>query len=141
MNHGAHPNIHTTFDKGQWCAAAAVLVFRHGLRTPDFFNNIPNFWANWTDRLNKFWGIFVQIIGTHFCNCYSLDHDFHHSVVHKMIFRHMILAENNLGNSHHVSVFCVSRCLSFPRVFIQLPGEVCRLADQQYRPAFEGRQS
>ena len=28
--------------------AETVLVFRHGLRTPDkaFFNNIPNFWAN-----------------------------------------------------------------------------------------------
>ena len=40
-----------------------------------FFNNIPNFWANWTDRLNKFWGIwgiFGQTIGTHICNCYLI---------------------------------------------------------------------
>ena len=48
--------IHTTFDKGHWCAAAAaaaaavaaavaVLVFRHGLRTPDeaFFQQSSKF--------------------------------------------------------------------------------------------------
>ena len=31
-----------------------------------FFNNIPNFWANWADRPNKFWGIFSQTISPHF---------------------------------------------------------------------------
>ena len=31
-----------------------------------FFNDVPNFWANWADRPNKFWGIFGQTISPHF---------------------------------------------------------------------------
>ena len=31
-----------------------------------FSNDISNFWANWADRPNTFWGIFGQTISTHF---------------------------------------------------------------------------
>ena len=29
----------------------------YGRQNKPFFNDIPNFWANWADRPNKFWGI------------------------------------------------------------------------------------
>ena len=29
----------------------------YGRQMKPFFNDIPNFWANWADRLNIFWGI------------------------------------------------------------------------------------
>ena len=37
---------------------------KHGLWTPDeaFFQQYPNFWANWADQPNEFWGIW-SILG------------------------------------------------------------------------------
>ena len=56
---------------GSSCCASLIEV---AMWKP-FFNNISNFWANWADWLNKFWGVFG--FQPHW---ESLLHDFHHSV-------------------------------------------------------------
>ena len=77
------------------------------LRTPDkaFFKDIPSFWANWADRTNDFWGIF----GT--ANPLSIISFIQLFLSQKTLLfipnpynTIMILAEKNLGNSHHTSV-------------------------------------
>ena len=75
--------------------AETVLDFRHGLRTPDkaFFNNIPNFWVNGMGQIGWMnfgvFGVFsAKLLAPIFATVIkSLDHDFHHSVVHKTLFR------------------------------------------------------
>ena len=80
------------------------------LRTPDkaFFKDIPSFWANWADRTNDFWGIF----GT--ANPLSIISFIQLFLSQKTLLfipnpynTSMILAEKNLGNSHHVSIVAV----------------------------------
>ena len=78
-----------------------------------FFKDISNFWANWPNRLNKFWGICIFGLTKYqhpFGHCRSLLYDFYHSDVFSakpitQIYHKYDIGHKNLRNGHHMSAF------------------------------------
>ena len=91
-----------------------AIIRRMDYRRPikPFSKNIPNFWTNWADWPDKFWGIFGflgRTISLHFGTMSNL------SIISakKLLFRpnpnkyitnRIHTGQKNLGNSHHASV-------------------------------------
>ena len=77
-----------------------------------FFKDISNFWANWPNRLNKFWGICIFGLTKYqhlFGHCRSLLYDFYHSDVFSakpitQIYHKYDIGHKEFGYSHHAFV-------------------------------------